>query len=65
MAELVLALSGSLKAVGGKWKAGAAWVPSLPLMSLEEPGVGGGLGRGIVEGELDRLSEVEFAAAGL
>lgn len=38
------------KAVGGRLKAGAVRVgPSLPRKSLEEPGVGGGSGRGMVE----------------
>ena len=43
----MLARSGSWKAVGGRLKAGAAMLPSLPRMSLDEPGVGGGLGRGM------------------
>jgi hypothetical protein len=48
VAELILALSASGKAVGGRLNAGAACPPSLPLISLDEPGVGGGFGRGIV-----------------
>ena len=45
--ELLLARSGSAYAVGGKLKAGALLVPTLPRISLDEPGVGGGRGRGI------------------
>lgn len=48
--ELGLALSVSWKAVGGKLKAGAALALSLPRMSLEDPGVGGGFGLGMVVG---------------
>ena len=46
--ELVLVLSNSWKAVGGRLNAGAALLPSLPRMSVDEPGVGGRFGRGIV-----------------
>jgi hypothetical protein len=46
--ELLLARSASGNAVGGRLKAGALLVPTLPRMSLDEPGVGGGRGRGIV-----------------
>ena len=46
--ELVLALSSSWKAVGGRLNAGAALLPSFPRMSDDEPGVGGRFGRGIV-----------------
>lgn len=45
--ELLLARSASWKAVGGRLNAGAPCAPSFPLMSLEEPGVGGGFGRGM------------------
>lgn len=59
--ELVLARSVSAKAAGGKLKAGATLtaVLSLPRMSLEEPGVGGGLGRGI----LAALTKLTYAMA--
>jgi len=49
--ELLLSLSGSWYAVGGRLKAGAVILPpegSLPRRSLEEPGVGGGTGRGMM-----------------
>ena len=50
VAELVLARSAcSWYAVGGRLKVDTAVVPSLPRMSLDEPGVGGGLGRGIID----------------
>ena len=46
--ELLLARSASGYAVGGRLKAGALLVPTLPRISLDEPGVGGGRGSGIV-----------------
>ena len=46
--ELLLARSASGKAVGGRLKAGALLVPTLPRISLDEPGVGGGRGRGML-----------------
>ena len=48
--EALLARSASGKAVGGKLNVGALLWPSFPRMSLDEPGVGGGRGRGIGEG---------------
>ena len=46
--ELLLARSASGNAVGGRLKAGALLAPTLPRISLDEPGVGGGRGRGMV-----------------
>lgn len=47
--ELTLARSASWRAVGGRLNVGAELcMPSFPRRSLDEPGVGGGLGRGIV-----------------
>jgi hypothetical protein len=46
--ELLLARSASGNAVGGRLKAGALLDPTLPRMSLDDPGVGGGFGRGMV-----------------
>lgn len=45
--ERLLMPSASRNAVGGRLKAGAPRVPSLPRISLDEPGVGGAFGRGI------------------
>lgn len=46
--EIVLALSASCNAFGGRLNTGACRVLSFPLRSLDEPGVGGGLGLGMV-----------------
>lgn len=40
-------------------KVGASWLPSLPRISLEDPGVGGGSGRGM--GEVAMTGLVSFA----
>lgn len=56
--ELLLARSASGNAVGGRLNVGALLWPTLPRISLDEPGVGGGLGRGMVacmaKGGLDK-----------
>lgn len=46
--ELLLPRSASGNAAAGRLKAGALLVPTLPRISLDDPGVGGGAGRGMV-----------------
>ena len=53
--DALLARSTSWKAVGGRLNVGALLLPSLPRISLDEPGVGGGRGRGIGEGGLTEV----------